>query len=445
MRERGDYAVPYLNNRYRFDKPPFTYWCQVASYRLFGENEFGARFPSAVAATLTSLLLFAWGRSMANERLGLWAAIIFATSLQVFVHAKAAVADMWLVFFVTAAHWAGFALLGLATTPTASRNEAIETKRWWWLFYVSLAFAFLAKGPIGWTPILTVVILKPFLRRRDFDQRFRFLWGWVVLLAIVALWGIPALIETGGEFFWTGVGKHVVNRAVISMEGHGGRSMAEYLVTMPFYFFSVFLSFFPWSIKLPSLCRQLWRKRDAIDNYLLTGIAIVFLIFSLVRTKLPHYTLPAYPLLAFLLARHLVNAENGLRTLKRIAVPAVCAFLAVALVAFRYTNSFSAARKLAAISRAELLPAMDFGAVEFVEPSLIWYFRAHVRGWMTPLDPTNVKFFMQRPGPRFLILPTDRVDQFYAPVPASWKQFSVDGFNLTKGKGVDVTILIKRE
>ena len=42
MIERGDYVVPYFNNRYRFDKPPLTYWCQVASYRVFGENAFAA-------------------------------------------------------------------------------------------------------------------------------------------------------------------------------------------------------------------------------------------------------------------------------------------------------------------------------------------------------------------------------------------------------------------
>ena len=50
MRERGDYVVPYFNNKYRFDKPPFIYWTQIASYRLFGENDFAARLPSGIAA-----------------------------------------------------------------------------------------------------------------------------------------------------------------------------------------------------------------------------------------------------------------------------------------------------------------------------------------------------------------------------------------------------------
>src|SRR6266478_482990 len=104
--ERGDYIVPHFNNQVRLDKPPLAYWAQVASYRIFGESDFAARFPSAVAAALTALTIFAWGsrlpspqRVSASEargngaRVGWWAAIIFTLSLQTFLHAKAAVAD----------------------------------------------------------------------------------------------------------------------------------------------------------------------------------------------------------------------------------------------------------------------------------------------------------------------------------------------------------------
>ena len=61
MIERGNYIVPYFNNQLRLDKPPLTYWAQVASYRIFGENDFAARFPSAVAAALTALAIFGMG------------------------------------------------------------------------------------------------------------------------------------------------------------------------------------------------------------------------------------------------------------------------------------------------------------------------------------------------------------------------------------------------
>ena len=115
MTEHGDYVVPYFNNQRRLDKPPLTYWAQTASYRIFGENDFAARSPSALAAALTALLIFAWGRRIGGEKLGWWAAIIFTLSLQTFVHAKAAVADMWLVLFVTLAHRSGYELMQFPT------------------------------------------------------------------------------------------------------------------------------------------------------------------------------------------------------------------------------------------------------------------------------------------------------------------------------------------
>ncbi len=248
---------------------------------------------------MTAVLLFAWGRRLGSERIGWWAAIVFTLCVQVFVHAKACVADMWLVFFVTAASWAGFELLadslGLAGSPADDRRW----KYWRLMFYVALGLGFLAKGPLAWLPLLTVISTKIFLRGNSLTRRFWFVSGMLGTVAIVCTWGIPALIRTNGEFFAVGIGRHVVERSFGPLEGHGSQSWQSYLLTLPFYFVTVFLSFFPWSIKLPALTWHLWRKRDGIDNYLLSGILIVFVIMSLVKTKLPHYTLTAFPLLLF--------------------------------------------------------------------------------------------------------------------------------------------------
>src|SRR5215475_10138812 len=87
MIQRGNYIVPYFNNQLRLDKPPLTYWAQVSRYCIFGENDFAARFPSAIAAALTALVILGWGRQIGGETVGWWAAIIFTLSLQTFVHA----------------------------------------------------------------------------------------------------------------------------------------------------------------------------------------------------------------------------------------------------------------------------------------------------------------------------------------------------------------------
>ncbi len=458
MTERGDYIVPRFNNQLRLDKPPLAYWAQAVA----------ARFPSALAAAFTALSILAWGTRIGGEKVGWWAAIIFTLSLQTFLHAKAAVADMWLVLFVTIAHWTGYELI-----------EEQRTK-WRLAFYFSLALGFLAKGPIAWTPLLTVSAIIIYARDWPLARRFKFLPGILLTLAVVALWGIPALIQTHGEFFAIGIGRHVIGRSFATMEGHGANSLGMYLLLLPFYFVTVFVSFFPWSIKLPWLTCKLWRKRKAgvirlrqpasaqgsggsrgyggqagpgpgysrIDNYLLAGIAIIFVIFTLVKTKLPHYTLPAFPLLALLLARYWTEAaisENRRSTFTSIAVTTAAIWIAIALVLPPLVARFFPAYQLFQESRASLQRNMQFASVEFEEPSLVWYFRSRVKGFLTPLNKRRATEFMSLSGPRFIILPTPVAGTLFANSPQHWKFFSTSGFNIAKGKRVDLTLVLKPE
>jgi 4-amino-4-deoxy-L-arabinose transferase-like glycosyltransferase len=464
MIERADYVVPYFNNQLRLDKPPLAYWGQVVSYRILGENDFAARFPSVVAAALTALSIFAWSTRLGREKLGLCAAVIFTLSLQTFVHAKAAVADMWLVLFMTTAHWSGFELFLRKQTSNAQR-PTLNVQRWWWMFYLSLALGFLAKGPIAWTPLLTVTAIIFLTRDWHAASRFKFVRGILLTLAVVGIWGIQALIQTHGEFFAVGIGRHVIGRSFSTMEGHGANSAGMYLLLLPFYFVTVFVSFFPWSMKLPWLVRKLWRtrktgvgeagySRNLIDTYLLAGIGIIFVIFTLIKTKLPHYTLPAFPLLALLLARHwqgaAVSSPPAAATSRRflfptIAVATASAWIAIALMVPPMVARFFPAYQLFEQSRVALQPNMQFASVEFEEPSLVWYFRSRVKGFLTSLNRRRAAEFMTTSGPRFIVLPTPVAGSLFANQPPNWKFFSTSGFNIAKGKRLDLTVVLKSE
>ena len=48
MFERSDWVTPTLGGFDWFEKPALLYWLQIASYKLFGVNEFAARFGSAL-------------------------------------------------------------------------------------------------------------------------------------------------------------------------------------------------------------------------------------------------------------------------------------------------------------------------------------------------------------------------------------------------------------
>src|SRR5262249_29248045 len=123
-----------------------------ASCKVLGESDLAVRFPSVLASALTSLILFLWGRQVAGERTGLWAAMIFATGLQVLIHSKLAVADLLMVLMVTVAGW--------SVCNVVTSDKGSLALLWKVLFIVGLALGFLAKGPIAWIPLGMLLITQ---------------------------------------------------------------------------------------------------------------------------------------------------------------------------------------------------------------------------------------------------------------------------------------------
>lgn len=200
MLESGNWVVPHLNGQYRFDKPPLIYWLQAGSIFWLGPSEMAVRLPSVLCATLTTGLLAWWGRRLAGDRAGLTAGLLWATCPQAFVHAHLAVADMTLVFFFTLTNWSGWEL-----HQAGKDTRAVRT--WFWVFFVSMALGFLAKGPVAWLAALPAILLAWGRNSLPSDTpspwRSARLWwtGGLLTLSLVALWGIPALMATRGNSF----------------------------------------------------------------------------------------------------------------------------------------------------------------------------------------------------------------------------------------------------
>ena len=106
---------------------------------------------------------------------------------------------------------------------------------------------------------------------------------------------------------------------------------------------------------------------------------------------------------------------------------------------------FSPAIQWLEASRNDLRPEMEFGAVDYNEPSLVWYFRSRVGGFFNSgLDSASVRPFMEKPGPRFVIVPAALAEKIYPKLPNGWKSFSArHGFNVAKWKRVDLILILK--
>jgi 4-amino-4-deoxy-L-arabinose transferase-like glycosyltransferase len=433
MLQRGDYVVPWFNGHWRFDKPILIYWCQAASYKILGENPFAARLPSVLFTTATALLLVRWGRKVADAKTAFLAGAMFVTGLHVAVIGRVATADMAMVFFVTLAVWSGWEL---------TRPENPSRKIWWWIFYVTLALGFLAKGPVAWLP-LGGIILGRRLRKNSFRLPvLQTVAGVFVASALAALWGIPALMQTHGEFFKVGVGEHVLHRSTGIIDSHGLKGIAGFIALLPLYFATFFASFFPWSTRVPATLRRWWpeRGRDELGWYLLLQTLVVFAAFSLVRTKLPHYTMPAFPCIALWLALQIGHEDNSFAWFGRRFAAMIVLILALMLGGAAVFKNHLLTENLWRAVQPHVSAETKVGCFGFTESSLVWKFRSVITNTVTLGDEKQAKDFLTNAPPFILVLPTKDMVSL---ADTNGLQLQVHGLDMVKFKNWDLTVLVR--
>ena len=433
MIQRGDYVVPWFNGHWRFDKPILIYWCQSASYRVLGENPFAARLPSVLFTTATALLLVRWGRKVADARTAFMAGAMFLAGLHVAIIGRVATADMAMVFLVTLAVWSGWEL---------TRPESPACRTWWWVFYLTLALGFLAKGPVAWLPFGGLVLGR-LLRREAFRLPIvETVLGLCLTGALTALWGLPAMAQTNNEYLTVGLGVHVFQRSTGVNDGHGLAGIFGFMALLPLYFLTFFVSFFPWSTRVPATLRRWWpgRRADDLGWYLLMQAFIVFAVFSCVRTKLPHYTLPAFPCIALWLALQLRAGENSFRWFQK----RFCVMAAVVLVLMvgggALVRNYFLTERLWIELAPHVRPETKIGCYGFTESSLVWQFRGIITNNVTLGEEKQAKNFLTNSPPFILVLPTKDAAALGN---TNGVQIQVHGFDMVKFKNWDLTAIVR--
>jgi len=332
MTDRGDWIVPTNFGELRFHKPIGVYWLALAAQRVVGRNELALRLPSALCATATVLLTFLLGRRLFGERVGWRAGWVLATALVFVAEAHVFTADAALLLGTTASFaawamlrertprpgswrllfWLGVAwgalakLVNLTFLPAAGaalaalegRVDAQTRRRAAIVIAVGmLAVAIPHLGSLGPTAtgiVFVLVAANAWRRRAPSEPRpsLGVRWGVPLALAIVALWGVPALLRTRGEFWTLGVQHELMGQATRPFEGHIG---------IPgFYLASTLFAFLPWSPLLPLALLGAWRARATEPRlrFLLAWIGGPWLLVELFSSKLPHYVLVTFPALA---------------------------------------------------------------------------------------------------------------------------------------------------
>ncbi|MCX7930933.1 MAG: glycosyltransferase family 39 protein [Rhodovarius sp.] len=295
MVETGDYIRIRIGEDERNKKPVGIHWAQAAAVHaleLVGiparAEIFAYRIPSALGAMLAVLATFAFGRRLVGRRAALLAAAMLAGCMVLVVEAHIAKTDAALLATIAAA----MGLFGMAYL----RPEAFSARQAA-AFWGVLGLSLLIKGPIGpMVALLCAVTLAIIDRGAPWLSALRPAWGVALMLGIAAPWLIAIGIATEGRFFAEAVGHDMLGKVGQGQEAHWGPP-GYYLATF-------FIAAFPAAVlALPAL-RQAWAERSLpATRFLLAWIVPTWLLFEAVATKLPHYTLPAYPALMLLIAR----------------------------------------------------------------------------------------------------------------------------------------------
>ena len=297
----GDYVTPRYFGEPWLEKPVLYFWLASAAYWLFGISEFGARLPSALAAVLGVFCVYYVGRQREGPTEGLLSCLVLAASILYFPLARAASTDM-LFSAAMAAAWAGLYFLlfggkGLWRDSAASGSQLGLLL----VIYAFLGLATLAKGPAGFLlPLLSLAVFLGLTGRLDLAARFRPITGALVLLAVVLPWYGLCTLANGWGFVEEFLIRHNLERFFTGRYEH----------PQPFWFFPAvaFIGFFPWSLQLLPSARGLFRHGDrwrslagAQDLFLWLWLLTPLVFFSLSRSKLPGYLLPAAPAIALLI------------------------------------------------------------------------------------------------------------------------------------------------
>lgn len=302
MTVTNDWITPWFAPNVPFwGKPPFSFWTQALSFKMFGINEFAVRLPSWFATLISVGLIYKLASTHFGHRVGQGAALIYSSCVLVFIASGAVITDP---FFALATTWAMVSYVMAQTNP-----------HWVWRygFFAALALGLLTKGPLAGV-LVAAPIFAGLLWLKQTRAGFKAMpWfsGCILMLILSLPWYILAELKTPGFLNYFFVGEHFYRFVNPGWSGdlYGtahrqpkGRIWIEFVIAaFPWSFvaLSIFLSKagkYPWFERIKA------NLRDPIQFYLIAWTLFTPIFFTFSGNILWTYILPALPAFSILLA-----------------------------------------------------------------------------------------------------------------------------------------------
>lgn len=279
----GDYYRVRINYEPFWEKPPFFFWLQALSMKLFGVNEFAARFPNAICGVFTVMILFNLGKKHVNETFGFIWGVIYLGAFLPHLYFKSGIIDPIFNLFIF------LGIYFLAKTIDTSQNR----KYFPIVSGIFIGLAIITKGPVGL--LLLLLTFSVYLIVKKFKVKINLIDVLLFALSsfiVTSIWFGYEVIQNGPWFIIEFI-KYQIELFSEPVAGHA----------QPFYyhFIVVLLGCFPMSIFAIGAFKK---YNEEVPFDLLKWMKILFwvvlILFSIVETKIVHYSSMTYLPLSFI-------------------------------------------------------------------------------------------------------------------------------------------------
>ena len=286
----GNYHRVQINFQPFWEKPPFFFWLQVGAMKIFGINEFAARFPNAIFGIITLVTFFLIGKKYHTPRFGFIWAISYLGSFLPHLYFKSGIIDPVFNYFI----FLSIYFMYLDISGEVFKNKYVYPC----LAGIFIGLATLTKGPVGLLIFLiSFLVYFLFSRFQNFPNLKKILLFIFFFTLICLLWFGEEIINNGFWFLKEFL-SYQLDLFLHPVASHGE----------PFYyhFVVVFIGCFPISIiALPVLFGKNKEVRKSFLRLMKILFWTVMILFSITTTKIVHYSSLTYMPLAFMAACYL--------------------------------------------------------------------------------------------------------------------------------------------
>lgn len=326
MISSGDWLRLQLYQELFADYPPLFFWLTAAIGSAVGLHEMALRLPTTLSALALLALTAVWARRRFGDRTAFWSVVVLGTTCQFVWQAVNMHVDMLFALLIAAS------LFSYDTVRTAGSRRARVL-----LLCGSgllMGLAALTKGPAGFVLPLGI-LAADHLIHKEYRPLGRLVYIGVGAVCVFGAWAFVYARAAGQSNLLYFIYEQNITRF---LTGH------SHLRPWYYYLVNIWCDLLPWSLFAIFAVPFAWkaaRKGHRSSAFVLAWFAVIFVFFTVSKSKRIVYLLPLYPAVAVviggLLSDLIMHASERRAAVWRTALwPVACVFAAAAagLLAF---------------------------------------------------------------------------------------------------------------